>query len=441
MGWWLYNIVFAVGWSLLLPRYLFRMWKRGGYRSGFMERVGRYGDDAAARVGEPGRIWIHAVSVGEMYVALLFMDEIRKRVPGVRFVVSTNTSTGRRIGLERIRSPDMVIYPPVDLPWTVNRVLRLIRPSCLLLVECEFWPNLIRLAADSGVPVMLVNGRLSDSSYRGYRRLRFVFRLAMRRMKLMLVQGAAEQQRLIEIGADPARVKVAGSAKYDGLTRDAAAEARVRDVLEAAGLHGDGRKLIVAGSTWDGEEAALSRILLKLRERHDGLGLVLVPRHVERSGDVGRMLSNAGLRWVRRSAVGANGGKADVLLVDVTGELRHYYAFGDAVFVGKSLTQTGGQNIIEAGCAGAPVVVGPHMENFAAIARDFLDAKAMLQVQDESGLLEAMDRLLSDRSFAHAMGNRAKTLVEASAGSVGRSVDDILASVRFVTVPTGSGRT
>jgi len=433
--WMLYNALFAVLFAVALPKYLLRMLRRGGYRKGFMQRLGVYGREVPSGAGAEGRLWFHAVSVGEIYVAMRFMKEIRARQPGAGFVLTTNTSTAHRIAEKDLPPGDILVYTPVDFPFAVKRFLRRFRPAGLLLVECELWPNMIRIAAAAGVPVALLNGRVSDSSYRGYRLLRAVFRPVLRRIRVFLVQGEEERRRLTDLGAEPDRIVVTGSAKYDGVGRDPDAEARLGRLLARCGM-GAGSRLLVAGSTWPGEEAAMLRVLAGLRRKIPELKLVIVPRHAERADEVANEITRAGFAFFRRSGLdhdrAADGAAPDVLLVDTTGELRHYYPFAEAVFVGKSLTSHGGQNIVEACFSGRPVVVGPHMENFPVIVRDFLDAGAIVQVRDEPGLAAEMEKLLESPGLAGSVGRNAVEVIRKRAGTVARGVDELSARIRQI---------
>jgi 3-deoxy-D-manno-octulosonic-acid transferase len=425
--WVVYNVLFAILYLLALPKYVFRMWRRGGYGHGFMQRLGVYGPEAPPAGGSAGRLWFHAVSVGEVYVALRFMEELRARKPNARFLLTTNTSTGHRVAAEQLAKGDTLLYTPVDTPFVIARFLDRFRPAGLLLVECELWPNMVRMTAERGVPVALLNGRLSDSSFRGYRMLRPVFRVVLRAMRLLLVQSEEELRRLVILGAEADRILVTGSAKYDGVVRDLSGEKSAGSILERCGL-GRWRRLLVGGSTWPGEEEVLLRCLASLRSSIPDLKMILVPRHVERSDEVEKAVAAAGFRCARRSGA-TPGEEADVLLVDTTGELRHYYAFGEVIFVGKSLTRHGGQNIIEAGCAGRAIVVGPHMENFPVILQDFQRAGAIVQVKNEADLLRAFEDLFGSPEKALGLGRKAAELVESRRGVVRACVDKMLAEV------------
>lgn len=425
MIWFLYNILFAIGFLVLLPHFLRRMRRRGGYARRFGERVARYEPDVARALSEDSRIWIHAVSVGETYVALRFMEAMRARRPETRWVLSVNTSTARAIAETRVSAPDVLIYFPVDFPFIMRRALNIIRPRALILVECELWPNLVRLARGRGIPVVLVNGRISDHSYRGYRRLRVFTRRLLPQVNLCGMQSEHDAERIQDLGGPAERVQVFGSAKYDLLPPEPAGAGEVAAVLGAAGI-GPERPILLGGSTWPGEEAILLDLYVECRKKRSDLFLVLAPRHVERTPEVLEEIAARGLKVIRRSAPPAPGsGAADVFLLDTTGELMKFYSCAAIIFVGKTLLERGGQNIIEPAWWGKPIVVGPHLENFPVVSVDFLEAGAMKQVADAAGLRAAVGDWLADPAAREAVGARAAKLVREKAGAVDRTLDAI----------------
>ena len=425
MIWFLYNILFAIGYTLVLPKYLLRMWKRGGYGRGFMQRFAVYDAATRARLGAMPRMWIHAVSVGEMYLALRLLEDLRARFPGMGYVVTTNTSTAHRIAEAKLAPDDVLLYFPCDFPPVIRKVLNAIQPRAILLMEGELWPNLLRFARSRDIPVCIVNGRLSERSFRGYRRLALFFRPVLRGVDLLLVQSPSDAERLAALGARAERVHALGAAKYDVAAGDGDRTGNAAAILEACGMRARGL-VIVGGSTWPGEEAALLDAYAELRRRSAGLKLVLVPRHAERRDEVEAELARRGVSYVKRSAMPQPGWTApencDVLLADTTGELRKFYASADVIFVGKSLTARGGQNIIEPAVAGKPIVIGPHMDNFRDVAADFLSASALLQVQDVVGLGAALARLVDDAALRAALGQRAADLVHSRCGVIAESV-------------------
>jgi 3-deoxy-D-manno-octulosonic-acid transferase len=423
--WILYNILFAIGFTLILPKFLVRMWKRGGYRKGFLQRLGSFPPDMRAAIESRPRVWIHAVSVGELYVALRLLKDLRTALPGVGYVVSTNTSTAHQIALQRLDKDDVLIYFPVDFPWVVRRVLRILKPKAVLLMESELWPNLVRLASSRGIPVAIVNGRVSDRSYPRYRQLRMFFGPILRHVDLLLMQSREDARRQIEVGARAETVCALGSVKYDVAVADASAPEDAAPVIAASGMRGSG-PVIVGGSTWPGEEAALLDAFVELRAKHAGLRLVLVPRHAERRAEVEAEARKRNLALVKRSEMAAPGWQApaqcDALLVDTTGELKKFYRSADVVFVGKSLTARGGQNLIEPAILGKAIVIGPHMENFRDVTADFAKSGAVVQVSDAPALTAALDRLLAEAALRADYGRRAAEVVASHCGVVAESV-------------------
>lgn len=421
MIWFFYNILFAIGYTLMLPRFFFRMWRRGGYARDFAQRLGWYRSGVRSLLAGGGRVWVHAVSVGEVYVALKLMEEWRRRRPGARFVLSTNTATGYAIARATVRAPDAFIYVPVDFPLVVRRAISLIRPTALVLVELELWPNLVRLARGRGIPVVLVNGRISDQSFGGYSKLHVFSRRLLPMLDLLCAQSDTDAARFIALGAPADRVHVLGSAKYDLTQVDPGEEAAARVILARAGI-GPSRQIVLGGSTWTGEEAVLLDAYLGLKRDFPSLALVLAPRHVERSEAVLAEVSARGLTAVRRTRPDG-AANPDVLLLDTTGELRNFYACADAIFIGRSLTRHGGQNIIEPALRGKPIIVGPNMENFRTVVQEFRRAEALIEVRDAHDLAGALRGLLADARKRGEVGARASRLVRERAGTLERSLD------------------
>jgi len=424
MLWKIYNLLFPVVFLCLLPKYLLRMCRRGGYWRHFEQRIGHFGKYTKARLQEQRRIWVHAVSVGEMYVALRFIKEYRAVHPEAFFALSTNTSTGHSIAEREIDPRDVLFYFPVDFPPIIAKVLRIINPIRIILVEGEYWPNVIRMAHRREIPVSVINGRLSKSSYRGYRKVRPLTREILGMIDLFAMQSEDDADRLRRLGADPRKVHILGTVKFDVAERNPAGEKVAADVLRKIGIDGS-NIVLLGGSTWPGEEAALCDIYLKLRNNHPRLFLVLVPRHVERADEIIQMLKERNITFVRRSRINQIDQieRPDVLFVDTTGELRNFYSTADIIFVGKSLTQHGGQNPIEPAMCGKAIVVGANMENFPAVIPAFLKADALVQVKNVQELENAIAELIADSRKRAKLGNNAAKLVEQNRGVLKRTVE------------------
>ncbi len=425
MIWWVYNAIFAVFFTLAAPQYLLRMRRRGGYRRDFGQRFARYRPEVRAALAEGGRVWIHAVSVGELFVALNFMGEWRRRRPETRFLLSVNTSTAHAIARERVAAPDLLVYFPLDFPGVQRRFFRLAKPEAVALMECEFWPNLIRRAHRAGVPLYLVNGRVSDASFRGYRRLRFLARRLLPLFEGLFAQTETDRERLVALGAPAERVRTVGSAKYELPADPDGARARAAAVLRAAGFD-EGDPVWVAGSTWPGEETMACEVHRAARERFPRLRFALAPRHVERAADIESEIAARGWRVLRRSALRGAGTAAgtppDVLLLDTTGELKDFYAAADVVFVGKSLAARGGQNPIEPAALGKATLCGPHMGNFRGVVEDLRAAGALSVVHSAEEWTAELIRLLGDSAMRLEMGRRAAALVRSKSGALARTM-------------------
>jgi 3-deoxy-D-manno-octulosonic-acid transferase len=424
MVWLIYNLLFTIALTAALPYYLLRMWRRGGYSEGFGQRFGWYGESLRRRIAEKPRIWVHAVSVGEVSVALRLIGAWRKKRPGDAFVLSTNTSTAHELARRSLDAADVLIYFPIDFPPVLKRVADCIRPRMLVLTEGEWWPNLIRLVHSRNVPIAVINGRMSEPSFRGYYRMRWFFSGVMRMADLICAQSREDADRLLRMGADPARVFTTGSAKYDAAGLDPESGVKAAGVLRAAGLDPAGIFLL-GGSTWPGEEAIMLDAYMHFKTSYPELRLILVPRHAERRGEVMSEIQSRGLKAVQRSRmaeVSGPSGPPDVLLVDTTGELKHFFAVATVIFMGKSLTEHGGQNVIEPAACGKPIIVGPNNENFREVIADFVASDAIIQVQNASGLVQSIGELLPDPQLREEYGGRAMRLVMENRGSMDKTL-------------------
>jgi 3-deoxy-D-manno-octulosonic-acid transferase len=423
----LYNILFLTFFTLAAPYYLFRLWRRGDWRRGFGQRFGRYGSKLKQALTNRNVLWLHAVSVGEANLAAQLVAALEARLPNVKLVVSTTTTTG--MGRLRDQLPNHVekIYYPVDRRKYVQRAHNIVHPEGVILVEAELWPNFLWQARRRGTPVFLVNARISDRSYRGYRRLGFLFRGLFAQLAGVCAQSERDARRLVELGCRPEAVHVVGSLKFDPPRPVAATrQVDVEKILRHLGVPA-GAPVLVAGSTHDGEEAALADIHRRLKARHPGLFLVLVPRHHERARAVGRQLDRRGVRFVFRSEFSFSQDYAsrppDCLVVNSTGELRFFYEHASLVFVGKSLLGQGGQNPIEPAALGRPVLVGPNMQNFPDVLPKFLEAQALVQVPDAAALERALDDLLRDPARRTELGRCAAEVVAQNRGALDRTIE------------------
>ncbi len=423
-----YNTLLPAGLALMLPGSLVKMRRRGGHARDLAQRFGFFGRETSARLAALDKPWwVHAVSVGEVLVAAKIIAALRKRAPGLGVVLSTTTSTGFRVARETLPADVPVIFNPLDLSGCVRRVLDVVQPRGLLLVEAEVWPNLVTAARAWGLPVVLANARLSPRSERRYRSLHRVVAPVFGLLDHVFVPEPADVARWTAIGVRPDALSVAGSVKHDYEAAPGPATdvfAGIIDRLWAAPRP----PLLLAASTHAGEEAALATVYRQLREKHPALRLMVAPRHFERAGEVLQALRSLGLAPTLRSADDGRrtDAAADVLVIDSTGELRGWQALADVVVIGKSFLATGGQNPVEALMAGRPVVCGPHMENFAPLMATLLQHQAVLQVDGLDSLLPAIDRLLSQPAAGLALSDRARAALQPHQGAAGRTADFLL---------------
>jgi len=425
----LYNILFTIFFVLSSPYYFWRMQRRGNWVGGFLERFGIYDTKLKQALTNRQTIWLHAVSVGEVNICTQLIRSLEPRVPNVKIVVSTTTTTG----MERLRAelPSHVskVYYPIDRRKYVARAMSTLKAKAIVLVESEIWPNFITRARHMKIPLFLVNARLSERSYRRYKCFGFFFRPLFATFTGVGAQNEADAERLRSLGCPAEAVRVVGSLKFDSARLEERRPLDVMGLLRQLGVPPTAQ-LLVAGSTHPGEESLLAEIYLRLQPRFSDLFLVLVPRHHERSREVGRELHARGLKFAYRSEITAhtkhNVGELQCLLVNTIGELKYFYEHATVVFVGKSLTTEGGQNPIEPGALGKAMVFGPNMQNFAEVAHRFVARDGAVQVQDAAELETVLAQLLADGARREQLGGNAVKVVRENLGPVDRTVDMIV---------------
>jgi len=396
---------------------------------GFVNRFGRYDSKLRQAITNRHVLWMHAVSVGEVNVCTQLIAALEVRMPNLKIVVSTTTTTGMGVLQSKLPSHVSRIYYPIDTRRWVTRALAIIRPEAIVLIEAEIWPNFLWRAQDMGMPLFLVNARLSDSSYRGYRRFGFLFRKLFASFVAVGVQNEQDAEKLRLLGCRQEALHVVGSLKFDAAPLDEKRRLNVPAMLAQLGVPA-GARVLVGGSTHKGEDAILAEQFLRLRVRFPDLFLILVPRHFERSREVGRELKNLGVQFVYRTEIVANAeyrkGEIDCLLVNTTGELKHFYECASVIFVGKSLTAEGGQNPIEPGALGKSMVFGPNMQNFAEVVRQFLTRDGALQARDAADLEKIIGDLLEDEPRRQQLGRNARAIVRENQGAIERTAEMIV---------------
>lgn len=411
----LYTLLLGFAVLCYLPVFAWRRLISGGNAPGLAQRFGRYGADIP-----PGpRCWIHAVSVGEAATAVPLVEEIRRRLPRLGIVLTTVTPTGARVVLNRLNDQVTHRYFPFDVPGSVRRALDAVRPQFFIAMETEIWPNFLRALHRRGVPSMIVNGRLSDRSFRRYRLIHFFMRRVLSHVTIFAMQSAEDARRVIALGAPAERVRVTGNLKGDAAPADGASEPVWRRLL---GLSGE-EPVWIAGSTRRGEEEIVLDAFSTLKTRYPGLRLILAPRHPERTPEIEQLLRERRLDGARRTALPRNARENEVIVLDSVGELAQLYSLADVVFVGGSLVPWGGHNMLEPALLRKPVLFGPHYMNFRESAELLLGAGAALQVADGKELIEAVGRLLGDPDLRKRMGEKGHAAVESRRGAVNETLE------------------
>lgn len=413
----LYNLLFPIGLLVYLPRQLVKMFRRGNYREKFGQRLGIYDRATRARLQIGERTWIHAVSVGEVRLALKLIARLRVLEPASRFALTTTTSTGYAVASSAGDPCTEVMYNAIDF-WPVMRsAFHTIRPKRLVLVEAEVWPNLLALARKQQVPIALVNARLSRRSEARFRTFRSLVMPMFRSIDLACVPEEADVERWAALGISRQRIHCVGSIKFD-------LEESSPGKTDETDLRLD-RPVLFGGSTHTGEEELLADALLRLRREFPDLLLAIAPRHAERARDIRGRLAERGLRVTLRSEDRSE--PRDCLLIDTTGELQSWYAIASVVFVGKSLTAHGGQNPAEPIAAGKPVLFGPHMENFQVLADSLVEHRGAIQVRDLNSLTDAAALLLRDPSRANHLVENGRRVMALHAGATRRTAELVAA--------------
>ena len=409
-----YWLLALLGWPVLLVMFL----SKRKWREGFRERMGF----VAKLPPHPLRIWVHAISVGEVEAARSLVPALKEKFPSAEIVFSTTTRTGRQRAVKIF--PDLTLFHyPLDFPWAVHLALSRIRPTAIVEVEPEWWPNFLLTAARRGIPVVAVNLRITEKAIGGYRRIGWLVRRMINSMTVIGVQNEEYRRRLRSLGGDPQRIVVTGQMKYDNVTFEPAPGAE--DLARDLGL-ADHERLIVAGSTGPGEEQVLLEAFGRLKAEMPELRLAIVPRKPERFDEVARQINNAGFRAIRRSETRSKPAEADpeaIILGDTMGELMTFYQLGCCAFIGRSLIPLGGSNPIDPAGLGLPLVFGPHMFNFPEAEELFVRGDAARVVGDVNSLAETLGELLQSPETLKAMGQRAREAVRCRQGATAANVE------------------
>jgi 3-deoxy-D-manno-octulosonic-acid transferase len=418
---WTLNAAYLTVLLLASPWILWSAWKHGKYRAGFSAK---FLGQVPIRTSNRPCIWLHAVSVGEVNLLASTIGSLSRKRPDVECVISTTTKAGYELAVKKY-ADHTVFYCPLDFSWAVSRAMRRIRPQLLLLAELELWPNLIMAAKSQRLKVAIINGRLSDKSFRGYSRLRPLMSRVLRKIDMIATQNEETAERFKKLGAESSAVVSTGSLKFDGAQTDRNNH-RTRELQELAKFAVDDL-VFLAGSTQDPEEEMAVRIFQELVTVFPKLKLVLVPRHPQRFDEVATLLAKSDLDWVRRSELASvRGTPYSVLLVDTVGELGAWWGLATVGFVGGSFGSRGGQNMLEPAAYGVATCFGPNTWNFRDIVAQLLKADGAEVVNSEAGFAAFVRRVLEDPTWASKLGERARELVLSQQGATKRTVDLLL---------------
>jgi 3-deoxy-D-manno-octulosonic-acid transferase len=415
-----YNLLLFLSAVTTAPYFVVRMLSTPKFRAGLAERLGHYPDDKIKAVGDGPTIWIHAASVGEVKAAAPLVSLFKKHCPQYKILFSTMTLAGNRLCRETIDA-DAIIFFPLDFPAVVKKAVKYFSPKLLVIIETELWPNFLKAISKSGAPAVLVNGRVSDKSFPRYRKVNRFFKRVLGSFEALIMQDDTGRDRVIELGADPEKVHVAGSLKHDSASGDQFDQARAESIRQRIGF-GPTSRVIVGGCTHPGEEEILVDIFLGLKEKMPGLKLVLAPRHLERLDEVEKMLDGKGLSFGRYSDQ-TRCSDREIVIIDIMGVLSQIYLAASVVFIGKSLTRSGGHNPLEPAAVARPIVFGPNMENFAQISATLIDNHGAKQVQNADSLRLTIEQILTDSNLARQLGQNARTTLDQQTGAANRTLE------------------
>jgi 3-deoxy-D-manno-octulosonic-acid transferase len=420
----LYSALLVFFLVLTLPYWLLQMMRHGKYRAGLRQRFGMVPAALAGR-GENPAIWVHAVSVGEVVASSAVVEALRQNFPSHRVLVSTTTSTGQKLAAQRFGAQN-VFYFPLDFAFAVRPYLDALRPELVVVAETEFWPNFLRCAKRCGARIAVINCRISDRSFPGYKRLRFwlprLLGKTLDNVDLFLAQTEEDRRRLMEIGAAESKVAVVGNLKFD--VSPPPPPAIVASLRESF-IHSGAGPVLVCGSTLEGEEGSLLSAFRNILGNHPKAVMILAPRHPERFSEVAELVEKLGFRMWRRSLWSGEPLSGGVFLVDSIGELAALYSLATVAFIGGSLVPRGGHNILEPALYGVPIVTGNHYENFRDVVNFFASRNAVRIVGLAELPLVFMEMIENDDERT-TLGRSALAALESQRGATARTVSALL---------------
>ncbi len=421
----LYDLLLLVAAAGLIPYYLLRGMRFGKSRRGIRERLGQYSEQLLERIQGQRIIWVHAVSVGETRAAIPLLKELRRNYPSHLILVSNVTETGQAIARDN-DDIDLCLFFPFDFSWTVRRVLQRIQPELIIIVETEIWPNFVHQAKLLDIPVVLVNGRISDRSFPRYRVVRALLKPVLRCFSSFCMQSQLDAERIVQLGAKSDLTVNTGNLKFDHELCDLS-EKEIGQLKQLYRLPED-LPILVAGSTHSGEEEQILDAYTELLQQNRSCLLILIPRHPERCREIASLLEARNISFRLRTSLATEDDlldSGDVLLVDSLGEVLNLYGVSDLVFVGGSLVPVGGHNLLEASLLAKAVLFGPHIQNFREISAKLIKSGSGIKVTGSEELLEKWTLLLDDSIRRNAMGQAGRALLVENAGATERTMQSV----------------
>ena len=414
----IYNILFPFVFICFIPGIIIKLINRGGHKKNYLERLSIFSKEKLkefAEIRDERVVWIHSVSVGETQLAADFVKYWKFVNPALKFVISTTTTTGQALAVKKLADDAVIIFNPIDFSWAVRKLLKLIKPEMLVIFETELWPNMIHVSSKAGVKVCQVNARISDHSFKGYKRFRMFIAPFMRGINLTCAQTDTDIRRLKEIAPFLNLVKT-GTMKFDQKVPEVIPEIKLKELFP------EDSKILLGASTHPGEEKFIAEIFKSLKTEYSNLKLILVPRHAERGGDIVKILDEMSISYHRRSLNGKVDKMVDCLLADTTGEMLSFMNRADIVIMGKSFAGNDeGHNIIEPAILGKPVICGKVLRNFRFVLKIMQDSNAVLSI-DDSELERVLSELLSEPEKCLALGKRALKTVDEQKGATEKTV-------------------
>lgn len=414
----LYNIILSAAAVIIAPYYLLKIIFTGKYRKSILQKLGGRQSKILGGLKKAPRVWVHAVSVGEVTAAAPIVASLKKKRPEVEIIFSTSTETGQEMAKKFVKEASAFIYFPLDIPLVVRKIIKMAAPDVFVLVETELWPNFLNICKKRGVAMLMVNGRISPRSYRRYRLTRFLWKNVLNHLDDAGMISPVDARRIIDIGMDSTKIKILGNAKYDGLA-SMVSPALQQEISRRCNVLAN-EKFFVAGSTHPGEDEIIIKVYGKLLERYPDFKMILVPRHIERTHDVMGLLKQAGFHDVIKLSDIDHGRKRDqerIIVVDVIGELFKIYSLATVVYCGGSLVPRGGQNILEAAAWGKVIFYGPFMEDFSQEKTLLEEAGCGITISNEEELLKGIIQVLANPEETKKRGEKGKAVVLANIGA------------------------